>query len=304
MNLVPNVHSIYRWKGRVCDDGEFLLFIKTRAREFDGVRETIQKMNTYELPEVLAYRVDDSSPAFAAWIRKATAPAKKRKTPSPRKPPGKRVKGVGLARLGDLDPFTFPMIAFVSLFLGLIVGVVPVTVLVEKPVAAVRYELDGKAVGSVERAPWTLPLDFGAELAPHELVAHALDAAGKEIGVARQFVNLPRPPAEVEVVLERDAKGRADAARFSGQSLLGSRPARVTATFDGAPLPAPESDRVALPAYDDSRRHVLSIELEFTPTVRSRTDVVFGGAESGVVRSELTAVVVRADLAGKVPGGG
>jgi periplasmic divalent cation tolerance protein len=72
VNLMPNVHSIYRWKGRVCDDGEFLLFIKTRAREFKAVRETIQKMNTYELPEVLSYRVDDSSPAFAAWIRKST----------------------------------------------------------------------------------------------------------------------------------------------------------------------------------------------------------------------------------------
>jgi periplasmic divalent cation tolerance protein len=77
VNLMPNVHSIYRWKGRVCDDGEFLLFIKTRAREFEGVRETIQKMNTYELPEVLSYRVDGSSPAFAAWIRKSTDHRKK-----------------------------------------------------------------------------------------------------------------------------------------------------------------------------------------------------------------------------------
>ena len=25
VNLIPNVHSIYRWKGRVCDDGEYLL---------------------------------------------------------------------------------------------------------------------------------------------------------------------------------------------------------------------------------------------------------------------------------------
>ena len=196
------------------------------------------------------------------------------------------------------------MIAFVSLFLGLVVGVVPVTVLVEKPVAAVRYELDGKAVGRIEGAPWTLPLDFGAELVPHELVAHALDAAGKEIGVARQFVNLPRPPAEVEVVLERDGKGRADAARFSGQSLLGPRAARVTATFDGAPLPVGESDRVALPEYDEAARHVLSVELEFSPTLRSRTDVVFGGAEIGVVRSELTAVVVRRTSPGKTPEAG
>jgi periplasmic divalent cation tolerance protein len=84
VNIVPNVHSIYRWKGRICDDGEFLLLVKTRAKEFDGVREAILKLNTYELPEVLAYRVDDSSPAFAAWIGKAT---EHKKTLSARKTP-------------------------------------------------------------------------------------------------------------------------------------------------------------------------------------------------------------------------
>ena len=83
VNIVPNVHSIYRWKGRVCDDGEFLLLIKSTAREFDSVRETIQKLNTYELPEVLAYRVDEASPAFASWISKTTEKAKK--TPRARK---------------------------------------------------------------------------------------------------------------------------------------------------------------------------------------------------------------------------
>src|SRR5512144_353777 len=89
VNLMPDVHSIYRWKGRVCEDGEFLLFIKTRASEFDGVRETIQKMNTYELPEVLAYRVDDASPGFASWIRKATERAKTKKKPRAGKPPAR-----------------------------------------------------------------------------------------------------------------------------------------------------------------------------------------------------------------------
>ena len=88
VNLLPNVHSIYRWKGRVCDDGEFLLFIKTKVSQFESVRETIQKMNTYELPEVLAYRVDDSSSAFASWIRKATDRPKK-----PKKKPRARTAG-------------------------------------------------------------------------------------------------------------------------------------------------------------------------------------------------------------------
>lgn len=93
VNLMPDVHSIYRWKGRVCEDGEFLLFIKTRASEFEGVRETIQKMNTYELPEVLAYRVDDASPAFASWIAKATDRPKKHargKKTATRRPAKKR----------------------------------------------------------------------------------------------------------------------------------------------------------------------------------------------------------------------
>ena len=77
VNILPNVHSIYRWKGRVCDDSEMLLLIKTRAAHFDAVRETIHKVNTYELPEVLGYRVDWASPGFATWVDKMTTGTKK-----------------------------------------------------------------------------------------------------------------------------------------------------------------------------------------------------------------------------------
>ena len=77
VNIVPNIHSVYRWKGRVCDDGEMLLIIKTRASQFEGVRDTIQRVNTYELPEVLGYRVDKASPGFSQWIEKMTAAPKK-----------------------------------------------------------------------------------------------------------------------------------------------------------------------------------------------------------------------------------
>jgi periplasmic divalent cation tolerance protein len=73
VNILPNVHSVYRWKGRVCDDGEMLLIIKSRVAQFDAIRETIQRVNTYELPEVLGYRVDMASPGFETWIDKMTA---------------------------------------------------------------------------------------------------------------------------------------------------------------------------------------------------------------------------------------
>jgi periplasmic divalent cation tolerance protein len=78
VNIVPNVHSVYRWKGRVCEDDEMLLLVKTRAEQFEAVLETIQRVNTYELPEVLAYRVDWASPGFASWIDRMTAVPQRR----------------------------------------------------------------------------------------------------------------------------------------------------------------------------------------------------------------------------------
>ena len=86
VNLIPNVHSIYRWKGRVCDDGEFLLLIKTTGQQFEAVRHAIQEINTYELPEVLAYRVDEASDAFASWVAKTTIHAKRKNGVRRRKP--------------------------------------------------------------------------------------------------------------------------------------------------------------------------------------------------------------------------
>jgi periplasmic divalent cation tolerance protein len=84
VNIIPNVHSVYRWKGRVCDDGEMLLIVKTRAASFEAVRQTIHKVNTYELPEVMGYRVDWASPGFSSWIEKMTLGSKRAATRKPR----------------------------------------------------------------------------------------------------------------------------------------------------------------------------------------------------------------------------
>lgn len=99
-------------------------------------------------------------------------------------------------------------IAFVTLFLGLTLGAYPVEVSVEGPVAAVELLLDGASVGRIAGPPWTGQVDFGTALQPHELVARALDAQGQEVARARQWINLPRPEAEAEVVLEGSAQGR------------------------------------------------------------------------------------------------
>lgn len=68
VNIVPCLRSIYRWKGKVCDDSEFLLIIKTRKALFPAVAEAIREIHSYELPEVLEFCVTSAEPNFHNWI--------------------------------------------------------------------------------------------------------------------------------------------------------------------------------------------------------------------------------------------
>jgi hypothetical protein len=192
-------------------------------------------------------------------------------------------------------------IVFTSLFLGLVLGSHPVGVAVEGPAAAVAFELDGKPVGRAAREPWSLDVEFGSEIAPHELVARALDAGGRELARARQWLNVPRPPAEASILIERDPKGRAVAARLTWQSLLGTAPRRISVTFDGKPLDAANPARIALPESTDDATHLVSAEVEFSPAVVSRAGVVLGGRSRSEATSELTGVPVRASPGTALP---
>src|SRR5687767_9917935 len=135
--------------------------------------------------------------------------------------------------------------------------------------------------------------DFGKELLPHELVARALDSQGREVARARQWLNLPRERAETKIALERNAAGKAVAARLSWQSIVGSKPSARSATFDGRPVAVDDSGRIALPAHDPEKPHVLSVQLEFPEGLRSRADIVLGGGSTSEAQSELTAIAVR-----------
>src|SRR3712207_6811282 len=99
------------------------------------------------------------------------------------------------------------MIAFATLLLGLISGVYPIEVTVSGPVAAVEFTLDGAPAGRIEGPPWIARVDLGPDLRPRVLTAHALDAEGREVAQVTQWLNLPRPPAEVDIVLEKGPEG-------------------------------------------------------------------------------------------------
>lgn len=74
VNLLPGIRSIYRWKGKLWDDEEILLLIKTTSDAMDAVSETIRGLHSYELPELLALPVAHADTAVLEWLCASVTP--------------------------------------------------------------------------------------------------------------------------------------------------------------------------------------------------------------------------------------
>lgn len=190
------------------------------------------------------------------------------------------------------------MIAFASLFLGLVLGAKPVELVVGEGVAAVELRLDGQMVGELHDAPWILECNFGSELAPRHLEAVALDNTGRELGRVAQWLNLPQPRAVLTAVLEAAQEGRPRVALLSWESAAGAEPKSVEASLDGQPLVVPDPRRIVLPVTADDSLHLLQVEMKFEGWVTSRIDLTFGGSYADQVNTEMTALAIRAPANG------
>src|SRR4029077_11072264 len=54
VNIVPQVGSIYRWEGEVEEAEEWLLIVKTTRAAFERVRDAINELHSYDVPECIS----------------------------------------------------------------------------------------------------------------------------------------------------------------------------------------------------------------------------------------------------------
>lgn len=73
VNLVPGLTSVYRWKDAIERSPEWLLIIKSRRELFPQLRAEIERLHSYEVPEIIALPVVEGAEAYLAWIDKETA---------------------------------------------------------------------------------------------------------------------------------------------------------------------------------------------------------------------------------------
>lgn len=69
VNIIPSLRSIYFWEGKVCDDKELLLVIKTKRMAFERLSDWVRRNHSYKVPEVIALHVCDGSAPYLDWVR-------------------------------------------------------------------------------------------------------------------------------------------------------------------------------------------------------------------------------------------
>lgn len=69
---LEGAHSTYRWQGRISEDPEVQLLIKTTGARLDATIARVQALHPYELPECIAVETRAGLPAYLDWIRAQT----------------------------------------------------------------------------------------------------------------------------------------------------------------------------------------------------------------------------------------
>jgi len=71
VNQIPKVTSYYVYDGEFCEDEELLLLIKTSKEKFAQLQTRIKQLHPYEVPEIIASEIKESSPEYESWLLQA-----------------------------------------------------------------------------------------------------------------------------------------------------------------------------------------------------------------------------------------
>ena len=72
VNLVSPIRSIYRWEGKIWDEKEWLLIIKTQKKRFQELEKKVKSLHSYSVPEIISLPIVKGSSSYLKWISENT----------------------------------------------------------------------------------------------------------------------------------------------------------------------------------------------------------------------------------------
>ncbi len=71
-NIISPIRSIYSWQGKICDDKEALMVVKTRKKHFEQIVKRVETLHSYDVPEIIAIPIVDGSSKYMSWLNEET----------------------------------------------------------------------------------------------------------------------------------------------------------------------------------------------------------------------------------------
>ncbi len=72
-NIVPQIRSIYRWRGKIEDEPEALMFLKTTRAQLQTLIQRAGELHSYEVPGITALSIVEGHPPYLDWIQENTS---------------------------------------------------------------------------------------------------------------------------------------------------------------------------------------------------------------------------------------
>ncbi len=72
VSILPMECSIYRWKGKIEEQKEFLLLIKTKGKLQSKAEAHIKINHPQEVPEIISFKADKAEKIYQMWVERST----------------------------------------------------------------------------------------------------------------------------------------------------------------------------------------------------------------------------------------
>ncbi len=72
-NVVPVVRSLYHWKGKIADEKECVMILKSSRDLFPALQAEVEKLHSYHVPEVIALPIIDGSANYLTWLAESVS---------------------------------------------------------------------------------------------------------------------------------------------------------------------------------------------------------------------------------------
>ncbi|WP_331275697.1 MULTISPECIES: divalent-cation tolerance protein CutA [Methanobacterium] len=68
INIISTIESLYWWKGKIEEDTESILIVKTKVNNIENIIKRVKEIHSYENPAILAIPIIEGSKEYLDYL--------------------------------------------------------------------------------------------------------------------------------------------------------------------------------------------------------------------------------------------